>query len=755
MKYNPCRLKQFIQMGFITGLIVSGLFSACLYPGSKPLYFGITIVDEATGKGIPMVELKMTNALTFHSDNLGNIAFYEPELMGQELYFLISSPGYDYRKDVTGRQSVTLNAISGQDTLVKLRRTNIAERLYRITGAGRYVHSQRLKYPVPERSGLISGVLGQDSNLGAIYKGRYFWVWGDTFLPNAYHGNFSVSAALSSFPENGGISPEKGLELEYFTDDRGWTKPMINLNAPGYVWFDWLMTLPDRDGELRLAAKYARVNAYFGNYERGIAVFNDEREVFEKSHEVNAWINAAHKCDHPFKGWVGKDSFYYLTSEFHFSRVTPTLDHVSNPLDYDHFTCLKEGESIQNDRPKIDRNAKGQIQYSWKRGTGAIDYAAQTELIKRGVITKEEGYLQPTDLISGQPVDVKRGSISWNPFRQRWILIAGATDIWYSEADTPVGPWVYVQKVVSNDQFLYNPVHHAFLDQEDGKRVFFQGTFTKFFSKEPPIPRYDYNQLMYGLNLSNHRLKIPVPVYALSAGESIEYGLRPQAINASNTIDHIPFFALDQKVEDAAIIPIYQNTKGATRLVTEGMVGQSPLFHAIHQHLDRNLLFQGDWEVKINFKSFDNFLNIKLIPDNQDWKVTCSKKSFEISAVKIVDGHLSLAIEHEGDTYFLNGEIQAGVLEGTFTHKGHDYKGTWHARKRQETWWAPFSPVVKPLFEYQNVQNNTFYYSTEKVAFSGAWVRSANPLCYVWDNPTQVITYDFSTNPIAYDKRNH
>jgi hypothetical protein len=410
---------------------------------------------------------------------------------------------------------------------------------------------------------------------------------------------------------------------------------------------------------------------------------------------------------------------------------------------------------MKNDLPKIDRDSKGQIQYGWKKGTDAIDYSAQTELIKRGVITKEEGFLQPTDLISGQPVDVKRGSISWNPYRQRWILIAGATDIWYSEADTPVGPWVYVQKVVSNDQFLYNPVHHAFLDQEEGKRIFFQGTFTKFFSKEPPIPRYDYNQLMYGLDLSYHRLMIPVPVYALSAGESIEYGLRPQAISASDDIDHIPFFALDQKVEDAAIIPIYQNIKGANRLVTEGRVDQSPLFYAIHPHPDRDLIFQGDWEVKINFKSFDNFLNIKLIRQIEGWEVTCSKKSFELSAIKIADGHLSFALEHEGDSYFLNGEIQAGVLEGTFRLKDHDHKGTWQARKIQETWWAPFSPAVTPLFEYQNVQNNTFYYDTKKMASSSQWVRSSNPLCYVWKNPTEVTTYDFNTHPVAYDKINH
>ena len=54
---------------------------------------------------------------------------------------------------------------------------------------------------------------------------------------------------------------------------------------------------------------------------------------------------------------------------------------------------------------------------------------------------------------------------------------------------------------------FYNPVHHAFFDADGGKTIHFEGTYTRTFSRtKAPTPRYDYNQILYRLDLSDPRL---------------------------------------------------------------------------------------------------------------------------------------------------------------------------------------------------------------------------------------------------------
>ncbi len=52
-------------------------------------YFTITVVDEETGRGVPLVELKTTNNIAYYTDSNGIVAFYEPGLMEQVVYFHI------------------------------------------------------------------------------------------------------------------------------------------------------------------------------------------------------------------------------------------------------------------------------------------------------------------------------------------------------------------------------------------------------------------------------------------------------------------------------------------------------------------------------------------------------------------------------------------------------------------------------------------------------------------------------------------
>ena len=64
-------------------------------------------------------------------------------------------------------------------------------------------------------------------------------------------------------------------------------------------------------------------------------------------------------------------------------------------------------------------------------------------------------------------------------------------------------------KVASHPRYsYYNPVHHAFLDAEGGRVIYFEGTWSLEFSGNPLAPaRYDYNELMYRLDLAAPGLK--------------------------------------------------------------------------------------------------------------------------------------------------------------------------------------------------------------------------------------------------------
>ncbi len=63
---------------------------------AKP-WFGIHVVDEATGRGIPLIEFRTVN------DNAGWIAFNEPGLMNREVWLYLSlAPGYEMEKDGFG-----------------------------------------------------------------------------------------------------------------------------------------------------------------------------------------------------------------------------------------------------------------------------------------------------------------------------------------------------------------------------------------------------------------------------------------------------------------------------------------------------------------------------------------------------------------------------------------------------------------------------------------------------------------------------
>ena len=108
---------------------------------------------------------------------------------------------------------------------IEMNRVNIAERLYRVTGQGIYRDSVLLGLNAPIQEPLIDGlVMGQDSVQTIEYNNKLHWFWGDTDRPAYPLGNFRVTGATSSMPQNGGLDPDVGVNLNYFTKDDGFVK---------------------------------------------------------------------------------------------------------------------------------------------------------------------------------------------------------------------------------------------------------------------------------------------------------------------------------------------------------------------------------------------------------------------------------------------------------------------------------------------------------------------------------------------------
>src|SRR4051794_5281774 len=195
-------------------------------PASEPgRYFAIEVVDEQTGRGVPMVELQTTSSVRYYTDSAGLVAFDQPGLMGRRVFFGVASHGYEFARDGFGIRGVVLEPKPGGTARLKIKRLNIAERLYRVTGQGIYRDTVLLGRKTPVREPLLNAeVTGQDGILNAAYKGKLYWFYGDTGRLAYALGNFAMAGATTGLPEK--IDPAVGIDLKYFAGPDGFAKRM-------------------------------------------------------------------------------------------------------------------------------------------------------------------------------------------------------------------------------------------------------------------------------------------------------------------------------------------------------------------------------------------------------------------------------------------------------------------------------------------------------------------------------------------------
>jgi hypothetical protein len=328
---------------------------------------------------------------------------------------------------------------------------------------------------------------------------------------------------------------------------------------------------------------------------------------------------------------------------------------------------------------------------AWKRGAAPGKPAAATHF---------------TDVQSGEVISVHCDAIAWNEYRKRWIVLLQVNpgEVWYAEADSPTGPVVYAARVAVHGKYtFYWPVPHPFFDQDSGRVVYFEGTYTDSFSGNPIItPRYNYNQIMYRMALDDPRLFLPAPVYRLRDGR---YLMREgvAAARAWNQVEAVPFFALAPDRRRAGTVPV----AGAFYVVP--LAGQAPPESAA-----------GEWNC-----TTDDGTDFSLAISARDGSIRLDVFGEQFTKGAYRDGGLRVEVVDEGITYHLTGSYRDGKLSGGWKEDGG---GTFTcARPATEAWRD--SRALVPLYFYDGE------YTTAPKA-------GAQPLARVWRNPTAWLALD-------------
>lgn len=428
----------------------------------------ILVVDAENNWPVPLVELTTTHSMRFVTDNAGVIAIDAPELLDREVWYRIKGHGYGVPADGFGNRGIRLTLKPGQRRVVKVQRQLPAKRVGRLTGAGLFGESQQLGRQLDWRE---SGVFGCDSVQTAVYRDRLFWVWGDTTLPRYPLGIFNASAATTPLrPADAWRPPLRWpAQYRYFRDAEGAPRGVADIAGEGPTWLSGLIALPDEAGNSRLCACYDKIRGRLTAYERGLCLWDDQDDAFRKDSVL--WSRDG-DGDPPLAPtghavlWTDEagESWALFGDPFPHLRCRATLASWRDPSAWDLLT------------PQRDVPVAGE---------------------SRRVVPH-------------------RGAIAYNDFRGRWVALfceklgepSAFGELWYCEADQPTGPWGPAVKVVTHENYtFYNPAVHPELVPSGSPILLFEATYTAMFADHAnPTPRYDYNQVLYRLDLDDAAL---------------------------------------------------------------------------------------------------------------------------------------------------------------------------------------------------------------------------------------------------------
>jgi len=429
----------------------------------------ITIVDAENGWPVPLVELKTTNNVRFYTDNAGVIAFDLPELMGQDVWFFVEGHGYGVNPNGFGFRGVRLRPDAGKELIVKVNRQLPAKRLGRITGTGLFAESQRFD---DHTDWVDQGIVGCDSVQNAIHNNKMYWLWGDTVFADKPLGLFHMPGATTPTQPIKKFMPPIKIRYRYFRDAKDRPRSVARMPGSGPTWLNGFISLPDKLGQRRLCATYSKIKPHLLVYELGFCVWDEETEKFER--------------------------FKVLWEQSEKSPKPPTVPE-GHPI---HWKDEQGEDWILFGDPFPKLKCKPTYE-SWR------DPESWEILAPQEYVPSKDGM---------DSIKPHRGSIAWSQYRKKWVTVFTQHDgqpshlgeLWYAEADSPIGPWGNAVKVVTHDNYtFYNPRLHTELTPVGAPTLLFEATYTASFADGAiPTPRHDYNQMLYRLDLDDPQLKM-------------------------------------------------------------------------------------------------------------------------------------------------------------------------------------------------------------------------------------------------------
>jgi hypothetical protein len=525
--------------------------------------------------------------------------------MNQDVFFQVLSFGYRFEPELFGWRGTTLRVAPGRSAVLEMRRENVAERLYRVTGPGIYRDSALAGAPLPFRP-RAAGPLpaGADSALTALYRGALFWVWGDTTLLSSPLGIFRATAATSLPPGRGGLDPEIGVDLCYFRDD-GALRAMVDDPHP-VVWLSALRATRDAAGAERLFATYHKIEGPLESVEDGLVEFDDARGVFRVAAVRTAdapQVPSGHALRYR------EDGAAYVQIED--VRHRDEAEAARELSGYEAWTPVRPGARPEDGARALERDARGRLVWGWKRSAPTLSYERWDELERSGAVAGRERPYRLIDVETGETVVPHHGSIQWNAYRRRWVMIrtqdggpaSKVGEVYYFEGDTPLGPWAFGRRIITHAREVpgplgrrlretysfYNPMQHPEFDRDGGRTIFLEGTLSRLFADPPAplMPGYDYNQMMYELSLDDARLFLPVAVYRVP-GDPPALRTRDDVCEPGTALPEptvrrpgaVAFFAPDRpRPGTVPVREVRANESASPRLVA-GAAGEGPIrFH--------------------------------------------------------------------------------------------------------------------------------------------------------------------------------
>lgn len=472
---------------------------------SKP--FGIRCVDSVSGRPVPSVVFTTVDCQTWVSDNLGWIAIQASDLHGMETWFSVEGHGYELPKDGFGYRGVRLKVVPGKTQTLRLTRSLVAERTVRLTGQGRFSHAVALgKSSGSDSPSGVQRVVGQDSAQAVVFDNQMLWFWGDTSVADYPLGNFRTTGATAHFP-TGKSEPGPELEFRYFRKRDGRLAPMFPGSEPGMAWMSGLAVLPDARGRKHLLCYCARMKDLGTRLGHGHFTWASKGRFFSPIQSLPDPTDWRHLDGHPVQFAERGKQFVGNGFTFPVARCPANVESVVDSKRWEAFTCLDVDGNVMRQ--------EGHPLYRWQKDRPPIEPAIEAELIVTGRLRDDDTWFLPRDS-AGKRVVPHGGSVAWNAWRGRWISVfTGKTDgdtplgdVWYAEAPHAIGPWRRAVRIATHrDHSFYNPVLHSFLSSHKERVVWFEGTFTKMFTRrDQGMPRHEYNQVLYRLDLSDPRL---------------------------------------------------------------------------------------------------------------------------------------------------------------------------------------------------------------------------------------------------------